>query len=99
MTIIGSRPESGVRIDVQRSRGGGPPWHYCGEAALAEARFEVEATIGADGSVQVRALPGGSRAPDRELIERLRLVLRGAWKHAQKDDTPPPRRIVRWRAD
>ena len=40
--------------------------------------------------------------PQRALqygAEKARLIVRSAWKHAAEDEAPPPRRIVRWRAD
>jgi hypothetical protein len=110
MAIIGSTPETGVRIDVSRPRDGGPPWRYEGEAVTAGARVPVTATVSAEGHVVVEiavlglraALPGGPADADRlaeSLHERLRLLLRAAYKHAREDGQPPPRRIVRWRAD
>jgi hypothetical protein len=95
MGIVGSNPESGVRIDVVRAREGGPPWQYTGEAVTAADRFDVACTVSAEGEVVVR-LPEG--APD-SIAERVRLLLRAAYKHAQGDSQPPPRRIVRWRAE
>jgi hypothetical protein len=58
-------------------------------------RFAVAATVASDGGVTVdldAAAPAG-------LAERVRLILRAAWRHAGDDGSPPPRRIVRWRAD
>ena len=95
MGIIGHKPESGVRIDVERSHGDGPPWRYRGTAATAEADFPVAATIDAAGEVRVElagAAPG-------ELAEKIRLILRAAHKHAADDGLPPPRRIQRWRPE
>jgi hypothetical protein len=95
MTIVGSTPESGVRIDVIRPREGGPPWKYAGEAVTSSARFALGITVSATGEVAVE-LPGD--APDG-IAERVRLLLRAAYKHAREDEQPPPRRIVRWRAE
>jgi hypothetical protein len=94
MGIIGERPESGLRIDVARAPEGEPPWRYRGEAVAPDARFAVEATITSAGEVAVEA-PGAPAG----LVERARLLLRAAWKHAHADELPPPRRIVRWRPD
>jgi hypothetical protein len=95
MGIVGSRPDSGVRIDLERPIDGGPPWPYRGEAATPGERFSIAATVSADGEVEVDVPPG---AP-ADLGERVRRVVRSAWKHAQEDGLPPPRRLQRWRAD
>jgi hypothetical protein len=95
MPIVGSRPDSGVRIDLERPIRGGPPWRYRGEAATPGERFAIAVTVSADGEVGVE-VPSG--APE-DLGERVRRVIRSAWKHAQEDGTPPPRRIQRWRPD
>ncbi len=95
MSIVGSNPESGVRIDVTRPREGAPPWRYEGEAVTATARFAVVATVSAEGDVVVELAaeaPAGAG-------ERVRLLMRAAYKHAREDGQPPPRRIVRWRAE
>jgi hypothetical protein len=58
-------------------------------------RFALAATITNDGGVTVdldAAAPPG-------LAERVRLILRTAWRHAGDEGSAPPRRIVRWRAD
>jgi hypothetical protein len=93
MGITGDHPESGVRVDVQRPRDGGPPWRYEGEAATAQERYPMTAVVGADGTVEVTLAPPGPA----EVREKVRLILRSAWKHGQEDGTAPPRRIVRWR--
>jgi hypothetical protein len=95
MPIVGDHPETGVRIEVTRALAGGPPWFYRGEAVTRDARFALDATVSAEGAVDV-ALP--REAPDG-VAERTRLLLRTAWKHAAEDALPPPRHIVRWRAD
>jgi hypothetical protein len=95
MSIIGSTPESGVRIEVARPREGGPPWRYEGEAVTATARFALVSTVSAEGDVVV-ALP--AEAPEG-IGERVRLLMRAAYKHAREDAQPPPRRVVRWRAE
>ena len=95
MPIVGPRPESGVRVDAERPLHGGPPWQYTGHAATPDASFPLEANLGEDGSVEVRLPP---EAPDG-LDEKVRLLLRAAFKHAQGEEMPPPRRIVRWRPE
>jgi hypothetical protein len=103
MGITGDHPESGVRVDVERPRDGGPPWRYEGEAATAQERYPMSAVVAADGTVEVTLGPSGAPAPatpssgPAELREKVRLILRSAWKHGHEDGTAPPRRIVRWR--
>ncbi len=94
MGIVGDRPESGLRIDVARAPGGGPPWHYRGEVVTPAANFALQATVSEAGAIAVDApqAPAG-------VAERARLLLRAAWKHARDEEQPPPRRIVRWRPD
>ncbi len=95
MGIIGQRPETGVRLDVERPQAGGPPWRYSGRAATAETELAVTATIDAGGEVQVEM--GGAGGGD--LAEKIRLILRAVYKHAAQDGLPPARRIQRWRPD
>ena len=95
MSIIGSTPESGVRIDVARGREGGPPWRYEGEAVTSTTRFALVAMVSAEGDVVVELPP---EAPEG-IGERVRLLMRAAYKHAREDAQPPARRIVRWRAE
>ncbi|HEX3772198.1 MAG TPA: hypothetical protein VHV30_15080 [Polyangiaceae bacterium] len=99
MPIIGSTPESGVRIDVSRPREGGPPWRYEGEAVTPEATFAVTAGVDESGETSVEVSPRPSQAATDLIVERVRLLLRAAYKHAREDGQPPPRRIVRWRPD
>lgn len=95
MGIISHHPETGVRIDVERAREGGPPWRYEGEAITPAARFRLAATVGGDGAVGVELESGAPVG----LAEKARLLLRAAWKHAGDEAIQPPRHIVRWRPD
>ena len=95
MPIVGPRPESGVRVAVERSLEGGPPWRYAGEAATPEASHPVEATVDEAGRVTVTLGPG---APE-SLGARVRTLLQAACKNACDDGRAPPRRIVRWRPE
>ncbi len=95
MGIVGDHPETGVRIEVTRPLAGGPPWSYRGAAVTPDTLFRVQATVSAEGGVIVVLPP---EAPEG-VAERIRLLLRAAWKHAAEDALPPPRHIVRWRAD
>ncbi len=93
MGIVGPRPESGVRIDLERHVAGGPPWLYRGTVATPDALFRLIAEVTEGGAVGVEAadpLPEG-------VAQKAKLLLRAAWKHAGADASPPPRRIVRWR--
>jgi hypothetical protein len=94
MGIVSPYPESGVRVDAVRSAEG-PPWEYAGEAVIPTARFALKVTLSRDGLASVE-LP--TDAPDG-LAERIRLIVRAAFKHSADEGAPPPRRIVRWRAD
>ncbi len=95
MSIVGHQPETGVRIDVQRSLDGQPPWRYRGEAVTADARVPLVAVVSAEGDVAIELPPGAAPA----LRDKVRLIMRAAWKHAHQDGAPPPRRILRWRPD
>jgi len=88
MGIIGDRPETGLRIDIERPRDGGPPWVYEGTATTPDAEARIRVTVGANGDVAVEA-------ERDDVAERARLIVRAAYKHA---DGAPPRRIRRWRA-
>jgi hypothetical protein len=91
--IVGAHPESGVRVDLVRPTEGGPPWHYEGEATTAHERLSVKADVSAAGEICVELAADAAAG----LADRVRLFVRSAWKHAQEDGLPPPRRIVRWR--
>jgi hypothetical protein len=95
MGIVGHHPESGFRIDIERQRAAEAPWRYEGEVVTPSERFRVAAVLGEDGGVSVELQDG---APSG-LVEKTRLLVRAAWKHAAEEDAPPPRHIVRWRAD
>jgi hypothetical protein len=95
MGIVGYHPETGLRLEVERQPGEGPPWRYQGEAVTPSARFQVAALIAGGGGVSVELQDG---APDT-LAEKARLLVRAASKHAREDGGAPPRRIVRWRPD
>lgn len=93
MPIAGDRPESGVRIAIERARDGGPPWRYAGHVHTPDASAEVRVVVAADGAVDV----DGAVAAD--LAEKIRLIVRTAFKQAAADGEPPARRIVRWRGE
>lgn len=103
MPITGEFPEGGVRIEVERLRApqdraespeDAAPWTYEGHAVTPGARWALQAAISDDGAVTVTL---GEGAPEGT-AERVRLLLRAAWKHARAEGRPtPPRRIQRWR--
>ena len=95
VAIVGERPESGVRIAIERPREGGPPWSYGGSVFLPAADFRVEVAVSDGGEVDVTIAPS---APV-DLAEKIRLIVRAAYRQAKSDGEPPAFRIVRWRAD
>jgi hypothetical protein len=95
MGIVGSHPETGVRIEVERAREGGPPWRYRGEAVTPHARFAMTAAVTATGDVTIDVAPDAPAG----LADKARLLVRSVCKHARDESSPPPRRIVRWRAE
>lgn len=108
VAIVGDRPQSGVRIALERPRGAeDPPWSYTGEAAVPDAVFPLRVTVTAEGVVEVVLDParGDERpgapatAPPPDLAEKVRLIVRTAFKQAQADGEPPAGRIVRWRGE
>ncbi len=102
MSIVGKNPESGVRIDLARPRDGGPPWRYEGEAMTPDASLRLAVVVTAEGEVSVEWAAGetGETGEGREsAAERVRLLVRAAYKHAREDGQPPPRRIQRWRSE
>jgi hypothetical protein len=60
--------------------------------------------VSAEGAVVCDVLPSpdapdGRAEPPADLAEKVRLIVRTAYKQAQADGEPPARRIVRWRSD
>jgi len=98
MAIVGPRPESGVRIDLERAAAGGPPWRYDGKVTTPTAEFSLRARVSVEGAVAIEAPPESVPALPAGVEQKAKLLLRAAWKHAEADGAPPPRRILRWRA-
>ncbi len=105
MAIVGERPQSGVRIAIERPRTDGPPWGYTGTAALPEAVFPVRVTVSEIGDVDVvlslasEPVAESGIAPPADLAEKIRLIVRTVYRQAKADGEAPAFRIVRWRAD
>jgi hypothetical protein len=95
MGIVGEHLESGMRVVAERPRGAGPPWRYEGEAAIEDARFRLVVTLDGDGTVDVDV---DAEAP-AGLRDKVRLMVRTAWRRASEDGLSPPVRIARWRSD
>jgi len=94
MPIVGDRPERGIRVHLERVPDLGPPWKYHGAAVTPVARFELTISLSADGVVHVDLAPDAPAG----VAEKLYLLGRVLLKHARADGAPPPRRLVRWRA-
>jgi hypothetical protein len=92
--IAGDRPESGIRIALERPRDGGPPWSYEGHVHAPDASFPASVRVSEDGTVDV-TLEG---AP-ADVAEKVRLLVRTVWRQSKADGEPPARRIVRWRGE
>ena len=95
MAIVGRDLENGVRVAVERRPGEGPQWEYAGEVTSKAKRFAVAAKVDANGAVALEMKP----EPPDGLADKVRLIVRSAWRHAAHDGVAPPRRIARWRAD
>jgi hypothetical protein len=95
MAIVGRLLESGVRVTAERLPAAKPPWLYEGEAVTRTDHFRLAARLEGDGAVRVDLEPD----PPPGLADKVRLIVRAAWKHARDDGAAPPRRIARWRAD
>jgi hypothetical protein len=100
VAIVGERPQTGVRIAIERPREGGPPWAYAGSAFLPDASFSARVTVSEAGEVDVTlSSEEGGGAPPPDLAEKIRLIVRTVYRQAKSDGEPPAFRIVRWRAD
>jgi hypothetical protein len=84
MAIVGDRPETGMRIVLDRIPGNTGE-AYAGRLSTPTEDFDIRV----EGDV-VTGAPA-------ELEEKVRLLVRTAVKHAEADGRPPPARIARWR--
>lgn len=98
MSIAGERPETGVRIELTRPRGDEAPWTYAGAAHLPDASHPVAVVVAEDGRVEV-TFTGPPPTGHAELAEKVRLIVRTAYRQAKADEEAPPLRIVRWRGE
>lgn len=107
MPIASDRPESGVRIAIERdAKKDDPPFRYAGLVHLPEGSHPVAVEVDADGAVAVSfpAASGAAGTPAAgattpELAEKVRLIVRTAYRQAKADGEPPAWRIVRWRGE
>lgn len=102
MPVAGRRPESGVRIELERPRGDTPPFRYAGAVHLPDASHDVRVVVEEDGRVEVSLAPGpvgADAAVPPDLSEKVRLIVRTVTKQAKADEVAPPLRIVRWRGE
>lgn len=100
MPIAGDRPETGVRIVIQRDASkADPPWTYAGVAHVPDASFPIAVGVDAAGTVTVTVQPAASATPPRDLAEKVRLIVRTTFRQATADGEPPPWRIQRWRGE
>lgn len=100
MAIGGDRPESGVRVTVERPRDQGTPWTYTGAAHLPDRSFPLRVVVSEEGAVEVDLGAGeGGAPPPRYLAEKVRLIVRTAFRQAKADGEAPAWRIVRWRGE
>jgi hypothetical protein len=92
--IVGTHPESGMRLVLERA-GGGPPWVYEGTAFTPTTRHDLRVRVDAGAAVEIEA-PEGTPG---EILQRAKAMVRIACKHAMEEDppAPPPRHIHRWR--
>jgi hypothetical protein len=99
--IAGDRPETGVRIHVERDKAqNDPPWSYAGAAHVPEESFPLAVVVDSAGEVTVTVAPAqNGTAPPSDLAEKVRLIVRTVFRQAKADDEPPAWRIVRWRGE
>ena len=101
MPIASDRPETGVRIKIERDPARAEaPYAYAGAAHVPEASFPVAVVVDGAGQVTVTVEPAsdGTRPPP-DLAEKVRLLVRTTYRQAQADGAAPAWRIVRWRGE
>lgn len=69
------------------------PYTYAGTVHRGPEKIQVEAILHEDGTVSVSSA-------DKDVSERVRLLLRAVYKQTLSEGLPaPPRKIVRWREE
>lgn len=69
------------------------PFTYVGTVHRGAEKIQVEAILLDDGTVTVTST-------DKDVAERVRLLLRAVYKQTVSEGLPaPPRKIVRWREE
>lgn len=104
MAIAGDRPETGVRIQIERDASRDePPWTYAGFVHLPTASAALTVVVDGAGEVVVTILPPAAGGPEGDmppdLADKVRLIVRTVYRQAKADDEPPAWRIVRWRGE
>src|SRR4051812_48030288 len=101
MAIAGDRPETGVRIQIERDKTReDSPWNYRGAAHLPDATFPLAVVVTEAGDVEVSLSPSESGGiPPSDLSEKVRLIVRTVYRQSKSDDEPPAWKIVRWRGE
>jgi hypothetical protein len=98
--IASDRPESGLRIAIERAKDADAPWRYAGAAHAPHATFPLSVVVAEDGTAEVALAPSESGdAPPPDLAERVRLLVRAAYRQALAEGRAPAWRIVRWRGE
>ena len=85
---------SALKVELSRdARTLTAPFTYAGTVHRGTEKIQVEAVLHADGAVTVTAA-------DKDVAERIRLLIRAVHKQTQAEGLPtPPRKIVRWREE
>jgi hypothetical protein len=100
--IAGDRPETGVRIAIERDASrDDPPWDYAGAVHLPAVSFPLRVRVDDAGTVTVTIAreAGVIVEPPEDLAEKVRLIVRTVYRQARADDEAPAWRIVRWRGE
>ncbi|MFO0679390.1 MAG: hypothetical protein U0169_22885 [Polyangiaceae bacterium] len=103
MPIVGERPSHGLRVHLERVEAvSDSAWTYVGFLATPDSRYDLEVSVAATGAVTVAGRDPGTGLPlPDDLADKTKLIVRAAHKHAREGapESPPPRRIQRWRGE
>jgi hypothetical protein len=85
---------SALKVELSRDASARTaPFSYAGVVHRGTEKIQVEAILQEDGTVTVTAA-------DKDIAERVRLLLRAVYKQSTQEGLPaPPRKIVRWREE